>query len=201
MDLNQAYEILEVTEKEDFEQIKLKYKKLCEKYNPNLYQEATVKELIEEKLKEINEAYKVIENEKTSQEKEIILKNDFIKDECERIKWRILEFALSVIILAGIFCWNYRYVIGFDFLLDHWAIGVSGVLLYSKYVDYKTKKMREILNSTEATTSLTEDELKNMQKVYLDILDDEKVLIFMGVSLIGAYISSIGLYLEVLEYL
>lgn len=201
MDLKRAYEVFGVNQNDDFEQIKKKYKELCEKYNPDLYQETTVKELMEEKLKEINEAYKVIENEKNSQEKEIILKEGFIKDECERIKWKILEFALGVIILAGIFCWNYRYIIGIDFFLEHWAIGVFGTLLYSKYVDYKTKKMRELLNSTEATTSLTEEELKNMQKVYLDILDDEKVLIYMGVSLIGAYISSIGLYLEVLEYL
>lgn len=60
MDLNRAYEILGVTQNDDFEQIKKKYKQLCKKYHPDLYQDKTIKELTEEKLKEVNEAYTVI---------------------------------------------------------------------------------------------------------------------------------------------
>lgn len=60
MDLKRAYEILGVNQNEDFEQIKKKYKQLCKKYHPDLYQDKTIKELTEEKLKEVNEAYTVI---------------------------------------------------------------------------------------------------------------------------------------------
>ena len=44
MDLKRAYEILGVNQNEDFEQIKKKYKQLCKKYHPDLYQDKTIKE-------------------------------------------------------------------------------------------------------------------------------------------------------------
>lgn len=60
MDLKRAYEILGVNQNDDFEQIKKKYKELCKKYHPDLYQDKNIKELTEEKLKEVNEAYEIL---------------------------------------------------------------------------------------------------------------------------------------------
>lgn len=61
MDLNRAYEILKVNQNDDFEKIKKMYKELCKKYHPDLYQDENIKELTEEKLKEVNEAYEILE--------------------------------------------------------------------------------------------------------------------------------------------
>ena len=61
MDLSRAYEILKVNQNDDFEKIKKMYKELCKKYHPDLYQDENIKELTEEKLKEVNEAYEILE--------------------------------------------------------------------------------------------------------------------------------------------
>lgn len=63
MDLKRAYEILGVNQNDNFDKVKKRYRELCKKYHPDLYQDQdkNIKELTEEKLKEINEAYSLIE--------------------------------------------------------------------------------------------------------------------------------------------
>lgn len=62
MNLKKAYEVLGVSQNDNFEVIKKKYKELCKKYHPDLYTDKNIKELTEEKLKEVNEAYSTIQN-------------------------------------------------------------------------------------------------------------------------------------------
>ncbi|WP_294065396.1 DnaJ domain-containing protein [uncultured Fusobacterium sp.] len=61
MTISEAYKILEVSENSSEEEIKAAYKKLARKYHPDFYQNNPLASLAEEKLKEINEAYEVLE--------------------------------------------------------------------------------------------------------------------------------------------
>lgn len=86
MDLKRAYEILGVNQNEDFEQIKKKYKQLCKKYHPDLYQDKTIKELTEEKLKEVNEAYTVISD---------FFENGSFEENNKGFKWENYYFEID----------------------------------------------------------------------------------------------------------
>jgi len=60
------YKILGVPEGSDQETIKKAYHKLVKKYHPDKYADNPLKELAEEKLKEINKAYDMLTNGNTS---------------------------------------------------------------------------------------------------------------------------------------
>jgi len=96
MTINEAYKILEISENSSEEEIKLAYKKLAKKYHPDFYQNNPLADLAEEKLKEVNEAYKIIKEfvkidetikknyENNSSNKEIVVK-----------KFQILGYEIS----------------------------------------------------------------------------------------------------------
>ncbi|MBS5789906.1 DnaJ domain-containing protein [Fusobacterium sp.] len=65
MTISEAYKILEVSENSSEEEIKAAYKKLARKYHPDFYQNNPLASLAEEKLKEINEAYEILKNNKS----------------------------------------------------------------------------------------------------------------------------------------
>ena len=65
MTRSEAYKILEVSENSSEEEIKAAYKKLAKKYHPDFYQNNPLASLAEEKLKEINEAYDILNKNKT----------------------------------------------------------------------------------------------------------------------------------------
>ena len=54
------YEILQVDEKASSEIIEKAYKVLVKKYHPDLQKDIKKKELLEDKLKQINEAYDIL---------------------------------------------------------------------------------------------------------------------------------------------
>ncbi len=60
MELEKAYEVLNITSENTEEEMKSSYKKLIKKYHPDFYQNNPLVVLAEEKLKEINEAYEVL---------------------------------------------------------------------------------------------------------------------------------------------
>ena len=93
MDLKRAYEILGVNQNDDFEQIKKKYKELCKKYHPDLYQDKNIKELTEEKLKEVNEAYSLIEEERKKNKESNFNKNT--SDSLRVMRWNGYEWTLE----------------------------------------------------------------------------------------------------------
>lgn len=61
MTISEAYKILEISENSSEEEIKTAYKKLAKKYHPDFYRNNPLASLAEEKLKEINEAYEIIQ--------------------------------------------------------------------------------------------------------------------------------------------
>lgn len=93
MDLKRAYEILGVNQNDDFEQIKKKYKELCKKYHPDLYQDKNIKELTEEKLKEVNEAYSLIEEERKKNKESNFNKNT--SNSLRVMRWNGYEWTLE----------------------------------------------------------------------------------------------------------
>lgn len=64
--MKNPYEILEVSEKATDDEIKAAYKNLVKKYHPDKYINNPLADLAEEKLKEINEAYSQIKNQRNS---------------------------------------------------------------------------------------------------------------------------------------
>lgn len=69
MELEKAYRILKIEKGTDFEEIKNSYRELAKKYHPDLYQNNPLAYLAEEKLKEVNEAYEVLEDYLENKEK------------------------------------------------------------------------------------------------------------------------------------
>ena len=64
--MTDPYKVLGVTRDASDEKIKEAYRELVKKYHPDNYQESHVKELAEEKMKEINEAYDEIQRQRSS---------------------------------------------------------------------------------------------------------------------------------------
>lgn len=58
--MTDPYKVLEVSPSATDEQIKEAYRKLAKKYHPDQYAESPLKDLADEKMKEINEAYDTI---------------------------------------------------------------------------------------------------------------------------------------------
>ena len=69
------YEILKVSKNANQEQIKNAYKLLVKKYHPDLY--VGDKEFAEKKLREINEAYKILSDFDTKKEYDKYLENKY----------------------------------------------------------------------------------------------------------------------------
>lgn len=61
MKIEKAYKVLKVPKDSNLENVKRAYKELAKKYHPDLYQDNPLADLAEEKLKEINEAYEILE--------------------------------------------------------------------------------------------------------------------------------------------
>lgn len=76
------YEILQVNENASIEIIEKAYKVLVKKYHPDLQKDVRVRDITEEKLKQINEAYDVLSNEFLKEQYDIELK----KEKEEQIK-------------------------------------------------------------------------------------------------------------------
>lgn len=85
MELEKTYEILKVKKNANLEEIKKSYKELTKKYHPDLYQNNPLAELAEEKLKEINEAYELLENYFKNK------KNDFYETKEQNIQYKDIE--------------------------------------------------------------------------------------------------------------
>ena len=62
--MKNPYEILGVAENASDEEIKKAYRKLAKQYHPDNYTDNPLKELADEKMKEINEAYDAIQRER-----------------------------------------------------------------------------------------------------------------------------------------
>ena len=60
------YQVLGVSENADEETVKKAYKELVKKYHPDKYVNNPLSDLAAEKMKEINKAYDMIINKKTS---------------------------------------------------------------------------------------------------------------------------------------
>ena len=56
------YDVLGVTKETPFEELKKKYRELSKKYHPDAHHNSPLRDLAEEKFKEINEAYDKIKN-------------------------------------------------------------------------------------------------------------------------------------------
>ena len=78
MTISEAYKILEVSENSSEEEIKAAYKKLAKKYHPDFYQNNPLASLVEEKLKEINEAYEILTGYLKNKEKYSVKEKQFI---------------------------------------------------------------------------------------------------------------------------
>lgn len=70
------YEILQVNENASIEIIEKAYKVLVKKYHPDLQEDIKVKEITEQKLKLINEAYDILSNEFLKKQYDIELKKE-----------------------------------------------------------------------------------------------------------------------------
>lgn len=64
--MKDPYEVLNVNRNASEEEIKSAYRKLCRKYHPDRYADNPLKDLAEEKMREINEAYDYIMNNKNN---------------------------------------------------------------------------------------------------------------------------------------
>ena len=62
--MTDPYKVLGVTRDASDEAVKDAYRALVKKYHPDNYQEGHIKELVEEKMKEINEAYEEIQKQR-----------------------------------------------------------------------------------------------------------------------------------------
>ena len=71
------YEILEVNKNASPEIIEKAYKTLVKKYHPDL-QEDNLKNIYEEKIKKINEAYDILSNSEKRKNYDLNLNNNFI---------------------------------------------------------------------------------------------------------------------------
>lgn len=69
MELEKAYRVLKIEKNATSEEIKNSYRELAKKYHPDLYQNNPLAYLAEEKLKEVNEAYEVLEDYLENKEK------------------------------------------------------------------------------------------------------------------------------------
>ena len=69
MELEKAYRVLKVEKTATLEEIKNSYRELAKKYHPDLYQNNPLAYLAEEKLKEVNEAYEMLEDYLENKEK------------------------------------------------------------------------------------------------------------------------------------
>ena len=74
------YDILEVSTNASTEIIEKAYKTLVKKYHPDL-QESNLKNIYEQKIKKINEAYEVLSNPEKRKQYDINIKNKFISIE------------------------------------------------------------------------------------------------------------------------
>ena len=107
------YEILKVSKNANQEQIKNAYKLLVKKYHPDLY--VGDKEFAEKKLREINEAYKILSDFDTKKEYDKYLENKYQENitlntqksnvECnnnfnqniQKQKWNLSDFIIKKI--------------------------------------------------------------------------------------------------------
>ncbi len=69
MELEKAYRVLKIEKNATSEEVKNSYRELAKKYHPDLYQNNPLAYLAEEKLKEVNEAYEVLEDYLENKEK------------------------------------------------------------------------------------------------------------------------------------
>lgn len=69
MELEKAYRVLKVEKTATLEEIRNSYRELAKKYHPDLYQNNPLVYLAEEKSKEVNEAYEVLEDYLENKEK------------------------------------------------------------------------------------------------------------------------------------
>lgn len=69
MELEKAYRVLKIEKNATSEEVKNSYRELAKKYHPDLYQNNPLAYLAEEKLKEVNEAYEVLEDYFENKEK------------------------------------------------------------------------------------------------------------------------------------
>ena len=60
--MRNPYEVLGIEEGASQEEIKNAYRELCKKYHPDRYEDNPLKDLAEEKMREINEAYDCLMN-------------------------------------------------------------------------------------------------------------------------------------------
>ena len=113
MTISEAYKILEVSENSSEEEIKAAYKKLAKKYHPDFYQNNPLASLAEEKLKEINEAYEVLEKyskeEKSKPITEFFVKIDsygrkiyFYKKTGQKINGTIIDTGTHITAIAEV---------------------------------------------------------------------------------------------------
>lgn len=65
--MKNPYEVLEVKEGASQEEVKQAYRELVKKYHPDKYIDNPLKDLAEEKMREINEAYEYLEKNPSSQ--------------------------------------------------------------------------------------------------------------------------------------
>ena len=57
------YKILDIPETATDEEVKSAYRKLAKKYHPDKYVDSPLKDVADEKMKEINEAYEILSDE------------------------------------------------------------------------------------------------------------------------------------------
>lgn len=62
--MKNPYEVLEVSPSATDEEIKAAYRRLAKKYHPDNYGDSPLKDVAEEKMKEINEAYDAVNNQR-----------------------------------------------------------------------------------------------------------------------------------------
>lgn len=70
--MRDPYEVLEINRNASMEEIKRAYRNLSKKYHPDRYSDNPLRELAEEKMREINDAYNYLMNNRPGNQQELL---------------------------------------------------------------------------------------------------------------------------------